>query len=178
MDGRSYVIYGASFDGPAKETVRMSTVPDLSNEFAGRRAVVTGGTKGIGAARRRLPGDGYFPGGDLDPAGYSHRLNLIRDECAATDRDPATTEVTVYAGLTDPDPFSARIEELRAIGVSRILLDHLADDQLDTLVTVLTDRFGSPNPRMRMPAARRQRRPRAADSGRREIPAFDEEAGP
>jgi NAD(P)-dependent dehydrogenase (short-subunit alcohol dehydrogenase family) len=28
----------------------MSTVPDLSHEFAGRRAVVTGGTKGIGAA--------------------------------------------------------------------------------------------------------------------------------
>jgi hypothetical protein len=49
----------ATFAERDKETL-MSTTPDLSKEFVGRRALITGGTKGIGAAiaQRLLDGGG------------------------------------------------------------------------------------------------------------------------
>lgn len=108
--------------------------------------VVVGGSSLRAATRAARTGDGYFPGGDLDVAGIQHRLAHIGDECTAIGRDPAAIEVTVYTGLTDPDALSAHIEELQAIGVSRVLLEHLPDDDLRHLVGLLTDRFGSSTP--------------------------------
>ena len=108
--------------------------------------VVVGGSSLRAATRAARTGDGYFPGSDLDVAGIEHRLGHIGKECAAIGRDPAAIEVTVYPGLTDPDPLSARIEELQAIGVSRVLLAHLPDDDLRHLVGVITDRFGPSGP--------------------------------
>jgi probable F420-dependent oxidoreductase len=104
--------------------------------------VVIGGSSLRAATRAARTGDGYFPGGDLDVAGIAHRLTHISDECAVIGRDPATIEVTVYTGLTDPDALSAQIEELQAIGVSRVLLEHLPDDDLRHVVGLLTERFG------------------------------------
>jgi probable F420-dependent oxidoreductase len=108
--------------------------------------VVIGGSSVRAAIRAAHVGDGYFPGGDLDPAGIQQRLTLIGDECAAVGRDPDTIEVTAYAGLTDPDALSTHTEELRAVGVSRVLLGHLPDDELHALVDLLTDRFGPSEP--------------------------------
>ena len=52
----------------------------------------------------------------------------------------------MYTGLSDPDALSAHIEELQAIGVSRVLLKHLPDDDLRHLAELLTDRFGPSTP--------------------------------
>jgi probable F420-dependent oxidoreductase len=104
--------------------------------------IVIGGSSLRAATRAARSGDGYFPGGDLDVAGIQHRLALIADECAALGRDPAAIVVTVHTALTEPDALSAHVEQLRAIGVSRVLLDHLPDDQLRDLIGLLIDRFG------------------------------------
>jgi probable F420-dependent oxidoreductase len=115
----------------------------ISDPKPGRSVPIVFGGSSVRVARRaaRL-GGGYFPGGDLDVAGIGDRIALIADECAAARRDPDDIEITAYAGLTEPDPLCRRIEELSRIGVSRVLLDHLPDEELHGLVDLITDRFG------------------------------------
>lgn len=77
-----------------------------------------------GAARRaaRL-GDGFFPArGDLERLGKL--LTIMREECAAIGRDPATIEVTTGSVSVDLD----LVRRYQDLGVSRVMIGPPAFD--------------------------------------------------
>jgi probable F420-dependent oxidoreductase len=102
--------------------------------------IVIGGSSARAARRAAHVGDGFLPEtADLDE--LRNLLAIVGDECVTLGRDPEEVELTVYARETDADSLSARIEDLTAIGVSRVLLTNLPEEELRALVTVLTNRF-------------------------------------
>ena len=80
----------------------------------------------MAAARRAARiGNGYFPGGGLDDDELRKRIDVIHRECEIVGRDVTEIELTVHSDLTDADLLSARIEELVALGVDRLVIDNL-----------------------------------------------------
>ena len=65
-----------------------------------------------------------------------------RAECATLGRDAAQIELTGGGGGRTLDENSARIEQLQALGVTRVILPPLPGDKLDGLAEGLRDRFG------------------------------------
>ncbi len=103
--------------------------------------IVVGGHSKRAAQRAARIGDGFFPGnGGLDE--LEAVFGLMRAECAAIGRDPNEVELTGSGGGRDLDAVSARVEQLQALGVSRVILPPLPGDRLDELATGLADRFG------------------------------------
>ena len=103
--------------------------------------IVIGGHTTRAAQRAARIGDGFFPGsGDL--AQLETVFAAMHAECAVLDRDPSTVELTAGGGGRTIDEVSVRIEQLKALGVSRVILSPLPGDQLLGLAEGLRDRFG------------------------------------
>ncbi len=62
--------------------------------------------------------------------------------CADVGRDPAEVELSAGGGGRSFDDIAGRVEQLDALGVSRVILSPLPGDQLDALADSLTERFG------------------------------------
>jgi probable F420-dependent oxidoreductase len=102
--------------------------------------IVIGGSSARAARRAAHIGDGYLPEtADVDE--LRNLLAIVHDECATLGRNPQEVELTVYARDTDADSLSARIEDLTTIGVSRVLVTNLPEEELHAVVTVLANRF-------------------------------------
>lgn len=103
--------------------------------------IVVGGHTTKAAKRAAKIGDGFFPGsGGLDE--LSAVFDLVRSECVANGRDPSEVELTASGGGRTLDEMSTRIEQLAAMGVSRVMLSPLPEDRLLALAEGLSDRFG------------------------------------
>jgi probable F420-dependent oxidoreductase len=103
--------------------------------------IVVGGHTTRAAQRAARIGDGFFPGsGGLDELVAA--FDAMRAECAVIGRDPAEIELTAGGGGRNLDEVSARVEQLAALGVSRVMLSPLPGDRLLELATGLQDRFG------------------------------------
>jgi len=94
---------------------------------AGAVPIVIGGHSEAAARRAGRLGDGFFPGkGDNDE--LAHLISVMRASAERHGRDPDAIEVTAGGrGLAGDDPVGA-VEELAAIGVSRVVISPLAWD--------------------------------------------------
>jgi probable F420-dependent oxidoreductase len=103
--------------------------------------IVVGGHTTKAAQRASRIGDGFFPG-----SGASDELkglfDLVRSECATAGRDPAEVEFTASGAGRTLDEVSARVEELQALGVTRVILVPLRADRMAELTDGLRNRFG------------------------------------
>lgn len=103
--------------------------------------IVIGGHTKRAAQRAARIGNGFFPGsGGLDE--LRGLFDVMREECAATGRDPGEIELSAGGGGRNVDELCTRIENLQALGVSRVMLAPLPGDQLDGMAQVMQDRFG------------------------------------
>jgi probable F420-dependent oxidoreductase len=103
--------------------------------------IVVGGHTKRAAQRAARIGDGFFPGsGGIDE--LRALFDVMREECAATGRDPADIELSAGGAGRDLDELCPRIERLQEIGVSRVLRAPLPGDKLDGMAQVMADRFG------------------------------------
>ena len=103
--------------------------------------IVIGGHTTRAAQRAARIGDGFFPGsGSLDDLRAA--FDAMRAECAAIGRDPAEIELSAGGGGRNLDEASARVEQLAALGVSRVIMAPLPGDRLLALADGLRDRFG------------------------------------
>ncbi len=89
--------------------------------------IVIGGHSEAAARRAGRLGDGFFPGrGDSDTLG--HLIGVMRQAAEAADRDPDDVEITASSfGVFGADPVGA-VQELAALGVSRIIIPPLSFD--------------------------------------------------
>jgi alkanesulfonate monooxygenase SsuD/methylene tetrahydromethanopterin reductase-like flavin-dependent oxidoreductase (luciferase family) len=101
---------------------------------------VISGSSTRAARRAAQVGNGFFPG-TTDVDELRALLAVIAHECRTSGRDPREIELTVYAGDTDADVLSSRIEDLTSVGVSRVLLTNLPEHELRSLAGVLANRF-------------------------------------
>jgi probable F420-dependent oxidoreductase len=102
--------------------------------------IVISGSSKRAARRAAQIGNGFFPG-TTDPDELRALLAVIAQECRSSGRDPREIELTVYAGDTDADVLSSRIEDLTSVGVSRVLLTNLPEHELRSLAGTLANRF-------------------------------------
>ncbi|MBI5089321.1 MAG: LLM class F420-dependent oxidoreductase, partial [Actinobacteria bacterium] len=103
--------------------------------------IVIGGHTEKAARRAGRLGDGFFPGsGALDE--LAALFQMVRDECAANGRDPASVELTASGGGRSVDEVSTRVEQLVELGVTRVILPQMRGDRLAELAAGLGDRFG------------------------------------
>ena len=99
------------------------------------------GTPPEAAQRAARLGDGFFPGsGGIDE--LKGLFDLVRSECAAAGRDPSEVEFTASGGGRTLDEVSSRVDELIAIGVSRVILTPMRADRMTELADGLRSRFG------------------------------------
>ncbi len=104
-----------SFDG---DFVSFSGVSSNPKPVNGSVPIVIGGHSDAAARRAGRLGDGFWPGkGDLD-----HRLDVMRREAEAHDRDPEAIEVTWAGDLTAGEDPVAAAAALAAKGVSRVIV--------------------------------------------------------
>lgn len=103
--------------------------------------IVVGGHTRRAALRAARLGDGFFPG-SAAADDLASLFAVVRDECTATGRDPSTIELSAGGGGRTIDEASARIEQLQALGVSRVIMSPLPGDKLLALADGLRDRFG------------------------------------
>ena len=110
---------GASYDGEFTSFTRVSSNPKPPN---GTVRIVVGGHTRAAAERAGRLGDGLFPGGSGSPKDLAELLDIARQTAASCGRDPAAIELTTGApGGLSKDP-SAAVEELAAVGVSRVVV--------------------------------------------------------
>jgi probable F420-dependent oxidoreductase len=103
--------------------------------------IVVGGHTKKAAQRAAQLGDGFFPGsGSIDE--LKGLFDMVRNECVAAGRDPAEVEFTASGAGRTLDEVTARVEELAAIGVSRVILSPLPPERLIALADGLRDRIG------------------------------------
>jgi probable F420-dependent oxidoreductase len=103
--------------------------------------IVVGGHTTKAAQRAARLGDGFFPGsGSIDE--LQGLFDVVRSECSATGRDPAEVEFTASSGGRTLDEVSSRVDELVAIGVSRVILTPMRADKMTELADGLRARFG------------------------------------
>ena len=103
--------------------------------------IVIGGHTTKAAQRAARIGNGFFPGsGSLDDLGSA--FDAMRAECASRGRDPSEIELSAGGGGRTLDEVSGRIEQLRELGVTRVMLSPLPGDRLLELAAGSQDRFG------------------------------------
>ncbi|MBP2706450.1 TIGR03619 family F420-dependent LLM class oxidoreductase [Microbispora sp. RL4-1S] len=106
-----------------------------------RLPIHIGGSSRAAARRAGRRGDGYFPGGALDPGERAVQWELVRSSAAEAGRDPEALEYTRFGSIDMP---VERVEELAAQGVTRIVVNTAAtepDRQREEL-SVFARRFG------------------------------------
>jgi hypothetical protein len=103
--------------------------------------IVIGGHTVKAAQRAAKLGDGFFPGA-AGTDELSSLFDVVRSECAAAGRDPSEVEFTASGGGRTLDEVSERVEQLTALGVTRVILSPLRKDRLIELADGLRDRFG------------------------------------
>jgi probable F420-dependent oxidoreductase len=113
---------GASFDGEFASFTRVSSNPKPPN---GAVRIVVGGHSRAAAERAGRLGDGLFPGkGSANE--LAELIDIARQTAAANGRDPEAIELTAGApGGLMKDP-AAAIEELAAVGVTRVVVPAFA----------------------------------------------------
>jgi probable F420-dependent oxidoreductase len=102
--------------------------------------IVISGSSKRAARRAAQIGNGFFPG-TTDVDELRALLDVIADQCRTVGRNPDEVELTVYAGDTDADVLSRRIDDLTLVGVSRVLLTNLPEHELRSLAAILGNRF-------------------------------------
>lgn len=103
--------------------------------------IVVGGHTKPASRRAARIGDGFFPGsGGLDE--LEAAFGAMRAECEVLGRDPAEVELTAGGMGRTLDETSTRVEQLQALGVTRVMLAPLPGDRLAALAEGLRDRFG------------------------------------
>ncbi|MGW4642488.1 LLM class F420-dependent oxidoreductase [Sphaerisporangium sp. NPDC004334] len=90
-----------------------------------RLPIHIGGSSRAAARRTGLRGDGYFPGGALDPAERAAQVELARWTAAGAGRDPGALEYTRWGSI---DMTAAQVEALTAEGVTRVVVNPTAAD--------------------------------------------------
>ncbi|WP_329423707.1 TIGR03619 family F420-dependent LLM class oxidoreductase [Streptosporangium sp. NBC_01495] len=100
-----------------------------------------GGSSRAAARRAGRRGDGYFPGGALDPGERAVQWELVRSSAAEADRDPEALEYTRFGSIDMP---VERVEKLAAQGVTRIVVNTAATepDQQREELSAFAQRFG------------------------------------
>jgi len=89
--------------------------------------IVIGGHSEAAARRAGRLGDGFFPGKG-SPEALAHLFDVMRRAATDAGRDPDAIELTAGApGVGGPDPIGA-VEEMAALGVSRLIVPPLAWD--------------------------------------------------
>ena len=112
----------------------------LPRPVNGTVPIVIGGHSKAAARRAARLGDGFFPGnGKVDE--LVDVYGTFRDACAEVGRDPSEVELSAGGGGRSFDDIAKRVDELEALGVSRVILSPLPGDQLDALAASLGDRF-------------------------------------
>ena len=102
--------------------------------------IVIGGHSGRACKRAARLGDGFFPGsGGLDELRQS--FDTMRAECESIGRDPAEIELSAGGFGRTLDDMCKRVEQLQALGVSRVLTSPLPGDKLAELADGLRTRF-------------------------------------
>lgn len=113
---------GASFAGDFTSFTRVSSNPKPVNRAI---PIVVGGHSRAAAQRAGRLGDGFFPGKGT-PAELRDMIDIVHQAAAAADRDAAAIEITAGTpGIFGDDPVGA-VEELAALGVSRIVVPAFA----------------------------------------------------
>lgn len=108
---------------------------------AGTVPIVVGGHSTKAAQRAAKLGDGFFPGsGSIEE--LTALFGIVDSECAAAGRDPVEVELTANGMGRDLDEISTRVEQLAALGVTRVMLAPMRSDRLIELADGLRDRFG------------------------------------
>ena len=103
--------------------------------------IVIGGHSRAAARRAARLGDGFFPGnGKVDELAEVYGTFVAA--CVEVGRDPSEVELSAGGGGRTFDDIATRVEQLEALGVSRVILSPLPGDQLDELAATLADRFG------------------------------------
>jgi probable F420-dependent oxidoreductase len=112
----------AAYSGEFTSFSRVSSNPKPAQ---GTVPIVVGGHSRAAAERAGRLGDGFFPGrGTL--AELAEMIDIARDVAAANNRDPLALEITYgSAEIFGADPAGA-VEELAALGVSRIIVPAFA----------------------------------------------------
>lgn len=106
---------------------RWDKVLSLPTPAASTVPIVIGGHTEIAARRAGRLGDGFFPGKG-SPAELAHLFTVMRDAAEQADRDPDAIEITAGAPRLDGDDPTGAVEELAALGVTRLLVPPLAFD--------------------------------------------------
>jgi probable F420-dependent oxidoreductase len=102
--------------------------------------IVIGGHTEAAARRAGRIGDGFFPNGDLD--GLKKLFSIARAEAEKAGRDPDAVELTSGAmGGRDADSVARRIDELAALGVTRVILGASKPNRLAEVADGLRERF-------------------------------------
>lgn len=103
--------------------------------------IVIGGHTAPAARRAARIGDGFFPGsGSLDELRAA--FATMHAECATLGRDQGEIELTAGGGGRTVDEMCTRIDDLAAMGVSRVMLAPMPEERLAQLADVLRQRFG------------------------------------
>jgi probable F420-dependent oxidoreductase len=100
-----------------------------------------GGSSRAAARRAGRRGDGYFPGGALDPGERRAQLDLARSTAAGSGRDPQALEYTRWGSM---DMSAEQVDALAAQGVTRLVVGATAADpqrQRDEM-SAFAQRFG------------------------------------
>lgn len=102
--------------------------------------IVIGGHTTRAAQRAARLGDGFFPGsGSLEELQVA--FDAMRAECAAIGRDPSEVELTAGGGGRSIDELFTRVEQLAALGVSRVMLPPQPGERLAQMADALRQRF-------------------------------------
>lgn len=106
---------------------RWERAVSLPTPVHGSVPIVVGGHSEAAARRAGRLGDGFFPGKG-SPADLAHLIAVMRAAAEEAGRDPDAIEITAgSAGVMGPDPLGA-VEEMAALGVSRLIIAPLAWD--------------------------------------------------
>lgn len=106
---------------------RWERAVSLPTPVHGSVPIVVGGHSEAAARRAGRLGDGFFPGKG-SPADLARLIAVMRAAAEEAGRDPDAIEITAgSAGVMGPDPLGA-VEEMAALGVSRLIIAPLAWD--------------------------------------------------
>ncbi|MEZ0076877.1 LLM class F420-dependent oxidoreductase [Planotetraspora sp. GP83] len=108
---------GVSFDGEFFAFDNLSSFPKPYG--VAQLPIHIGGSSRAAARRAGRRGDGYFPGGALDPQERAIQMELARSTAIEAGRSPETLEYTRWGSI---DMTVERVEAFAALGVTRIVV--------------------------------------------------------